>query len=54
MSEKIIYHMATMPFARRPEALKEVVPRILPQCDELHIYLNNYETIRTNTKKCPN
>lgn len=37
--------MATMPFARRPEALKEVVPRILPQCDELHIYLNNYDKI---------
>jgi hypothetical protein len=45
MKEKVIYHMATMPFARRTEALKEVLPRILPQCDEIHIYLNNFKEI---------
>ena len=37
--------MATMPYSGRPLALQEVVPRILPQCDELHIYLNDYLSV---------
>lgn len=35
--------MATMP--SRVEALGESVPSILPQCDELHVYLNNFREI---------
>ncbi len=30
---------------QRIEALKEVVPRILPQCDEFNIYCNHYESV---------
>lgn len=30
-------------FPPRERALEEVVKSILPQCDELHIYLNNYK-----------
>lgn len=39
-SDKITYHMATM-YSRR-DILKDCVNSILPQCDELHIYLNGY------------
>ena len=35
--------MATMP--PRLPALEESIPRILPQCDELHIYLSDFEQV---------
>ncbi len=40
---KVIISMATMP--ERVEALKSTVNSLLPQCDELHIYLNNFTNI---------
>ena len=43
--DRVIYHMATMPHGGRIKALEEVVPRILPQCDELHIYLNEFKSL---------
>ena len=43
MSEKVTFNMATMP--ARIEALKETLPIILPQCDEIHIYLNHFEAV---------
>lgn len=39
----VIFNMATIP--PRIEALRETVPPILNQCDELRIYLNDYEDI---------
>jgi hypothetical protein len=39
----ILFNMASMP--SRVRALEESVPRILPQCDELRIYLNNYKSV---------
>lgn len=41
--DKIIFNMATFP--ARIKALEESVPKILAQCDELHIYLNNYKDV---------
>jgi|GEM_PF-1890598 len=41
--EPVICCMATFP--GRAFALQEVVASLLPQCDELHIYLNHYETV---------
>lgn len=41
--DKVTYHMATMP--SRVQSLKESVASILPQCDELHIYLNNFTEV---------
>jgi len=38
--DRVIYNMATFP--PREKALKGCVERILPQCDELNIYLNQY------------
>jgi len=43
MKDLIISTMATM--ATRIEALKESVASLLPQVDELHIYLNDFESI---------
>lgn len=40
---KVIYNMATMP--QRINALRDVIPSILKQCDELHIYLNNFNHV---------
>lgn len=40
---KVIYNMATMP--QREKALEETIKRILPQCDYINIYLNNFESI---------
>jgi len=41
--DKIIFNMATMP--PRVNSLRESIVRILPQCDELHIYLNNFTEV---------
>jgi hypothetical protein len=41
--DKIIYNMATIP--EREIALADAVKSILPQCDELNIYLNNWKKI---------
>lgn len=43
MKDKIIATMATMP--TRIEALKESIASLLPQIDELRVYLNNFESI---------
>jgi hypothetical protein len=43
MKEKIIYNMATMP--PRIKALEESIARILPQCDIINIYLNDFKSI---------
>lgn len=40
---RVIMSMATMP--ERVEVLKNTVNSLLPQCDELHIYLNNFTNI---------
>lgn len=40
---RVIISMATMP--ERVEVLKSTVNSLLPQCDELHIYLNNFTNI---------
>jgi hypothetical protein len=39
----VIFNMATMP--PRIPALEETIPYMLRLCDELHIYLNEFETI---------
>jgi hypothetical protein len=41
--EKIIFNMATMP--PRIAALQDSIPTLLPQCDVLNVYLNNFESI---------
>ena len=42
-ADKVTYHMATIP--SRINCLKDTVFSILPQCDELHIYLNDFKII---------
>ncbi len=42
----VIAHMATMP--PRLPALKETLPKILPQVDHLHLYLNEFDHIPTS------
>jgi len=42
-NEWVTFHMATMP--SRVVALFDTVNSILPQCDQLHIYLNNFEQV---------
>lgn len=42
-NEWVTFHMATMP--SRVVALFDTVNSILPQCDKLHIYLNNFEQV---------
>jgi len=42
-NDKIYVGMATIP--EREDLLKEVVSSIIDQCDELHIYFNNYKSI---------
>lgn len=41
--EPVVFNMATMP--PRIKALEEVVPKILPQCDKLNIYLNDFVVV---------
>jgi len=41
--DKISFHMASFP--PRERSLEETVNTILPQCDELHIYLNGYKQV---------
>jgi hypothetical protein len=41
--DKITFHMASFP--ARESALEESVKSILPQCDELHVYLNDYDHV---------
>ena len=41
--QPVIFNMATMP--SRVIALRDTVNSILPQCDELHIYLNNFHQV---------
>jgi len=42
-NEWVTFHMATMP--SRVVALFDTVSSILPQCDQLHIYLNNFDQV---------
>jgi len=42
-NQTVIFNMATMP--SRLVALRDTVNSILPQCDELHIYLNGFDDI---------
>jgi len=41
--ERVIFNMATMP--QRIKALQDTINTILPQCDELNIYLNNFAQV---------
>ena len=43
--DKVIFNMATFP--PRINSMQETVSHILPQCDKLNIYLNNFDYIPT-------
>lgn len=46
--EPVIFNMATMP--PRVKALEDSIPSILPQCDILNVYLNDFDEVPTILK----
>lgn len=42
-NNKVIFNVASMP--QREKSLHDTVLSVLPQCDELHVYLNDYQKV---------